>query len=236
MCPSPAVQLRTPRHGAGRSIGGGERAHGNEPRSTPCAPRGLGRRSARRSPCLRSQAITSLERDMSGSEKPDLSGALAVGRKLDLILPDSRAVRDAYAEAEAESQPWLFNHVMRSWLYGAKLAQRRGLAPDAELVALAECLSPFRASRWGATALRAARGAGGGDGRCRRRRRQGSIAPPPAARARRRPRSRRGAPRPAPATPPRSSRARAGRSPATGSPALCCGDCASDGRGTADGA
>ena len=39
---------------------------------------------------------------MSGSEKPDLSGALAVGRKLDLILPDSRAVRDACDQAEVE--------------------------------------------------------------------------------------------------------------------------------------
>ena len=50
---------------------------------------------------------------MSGSERPSFSGALAVGRKLDLPLPDSPAVRDAYAHAEAESQPWLFNHVMR---------------------------------------------------------------------------------------------------------------------------
>src|SRR5256712_2249509 len=80
--------------------------------------------------------MTPMERDMSGSEKPSFSGALAVGRELDLLLPDSPAVRDAYAQAEAESQPWLFNHVMRSWLYGAKLAQRRGLAPDAELVAV----------------------------------------------------------------------------------------------------
>ena len=59
-----------------------------------------------------------MDRDMSGSEKPNFSDALAVGRELDLILPDSRAVRDAYARAETESQPWLFNHVMRSWLYG----------------------------------------------------------------------------------------------------------------------
>ena len=77
---------------------------------------------------------------MSGSERPSFSGALAAGRKLDLPLPDSSAVRDACAQAEAESQPWLFNHVMRSWLYGAKLAQRRGLAPDAELVAVAVLL------------------------------------------------------------------------------------------------
>src|SRR5438105_14515278 len=72
-----------------------------------------------------------MERGMSGSEKPNFSDALAVGRELDLTLPDSRAVRDAYAQAETESQPWLFNHVMRSWLYGAKLAQHRGVASRA---------------------------------------------------------------------------------------------------------
>jgi hypothetical protein len=83
-------------------------------------------------------------------ETPSFSGALAVGRKLDLPLPDSPAVRDAYAQAEAESQPWLFNHVMRSWLYGAKLAQRRGLAPDAELVAVAVLLHDLGLARGGA--------------------------------------------------------------------------------------
>src|SRR5205809_6764542 len=87
---------------------------------------------------------------MSGSEKPNFNGAQAFGRELDLILPDSRAARDAYAEAEAESQPWLFNHVMRSWLYGAKLAQRRGLAPDAELVAVAVLLLDVGLARGGA--------------------------------------------------------------------------------------
>jgi hypothetical protein len=91
-----------------------------------------------------------MERDMSGSDKPDFSDALAVGRELDLTLPDSRAVRDAYAQAKAESQPWLFNHVMRSWLYGAKLAQRRGLAPDAELVAVAVLLHDLGLARGGA--------------------------------------------------------------------------------------
>src|SRR6266571_3622272 len=87
---------------------------------------------------------------MSRSEKPNFNGAQAVGRELDLILPDSRAVRDAYAQAEAESQLWLFNHVMRSWLYGAKLAQRRGLAPDAELVAVAVLLHDLGLARGGA--------------------------------------------------------------------------------------
>src|SRR3989454_9348231 len=108
--------------------------------------------------------MTPRERDMRGSEKPRFSGALAVGRELDLLLPDSPAVRDAYAQAEAESQPWLFNHVMRSWLYGAKLAQRRGLAPDAELVAVAVLLLHLRPSPRGASD-RPFEGVGAGTGR-----------------------------------------------------------------------
>src|SRR2546427_5388522 len=87
---------------------------------------------------------------MSGSKKPTFGGARGVGGELVLLLPDSPAVRDAYAQAEAESQPWLFNHVMRSWLYGAKLAQRRGLAPDAELVAVAVLLHDLGLARGGA--------------------------------------------------------------------------------------
>ena len=51
-------------------------------------------------------SVKPMERHMkSGSEKPDFSNALAVGRALDLTLPDSRAVRDAYAQAQADSLP-----------------------------------------------------------------------------------------------------------------------------------
>jgi len=85
-----------------------------------------------------------------GSEKPDFSNAMAVGRELELKLPDSQVVRDAYTQANAESQPWLFNHVVRSWLFGAKLAERRTLKPDAELVAVSVLLHDLGLARGGA--------------------------------------------------------------------------------------
>src|ERR1700730_18639149 len=75
---------------------------------------------------------------------------MAVGRALELKLPDSQVVRDAYTHANAESQPWLFNHVVRSWLFGAKLAERRTLKPDAELVAVSVLLHDLGLARGGA--------------------------------------------------------------------------------------
>jgi hypothetical protein len=91
-----------------------------------------------------------MERDVSESEKPGFSEALTVGQQLALHLPDSRAVRDAYEQAQAESQPWLFNHVARSWLYGAKLAHHRALKPDTELVAVSVLLHDLGLARGGA--------------------------------------------------------------------------------------
>src|SRR5260370_11879086 len=90
-----------------------------------------------------------MEREMSTNDKPDFGAALTLGRTLDLKLPDSGAVRDAHDQAQAESPPWLFNHVMRSWIYGAKLVQRRVLAPDAELVAVAVLLHDLGLARGG---------------------------------------------------------------------------------------
>src|ERR1700739_1166828 len=92
-----------------------------------------------------------MERDVIGSKKSDFSSALAVGRELDVKLPDSQVVQDAYAHAEEETpQPWLFNHVVRSWRFGAKLSKRRGLTPDTELVAVSVLLHDLGLARGGA--------------------------------------------------------------------------------------
>src|SRR2546429_2153898 len=89
-------------------------------------------------------------REWGERKGPTSGGAAAVARKLALPIPNSPAVRDAYDQAEAESQPWLFNHVMRSLLYSAKQPQRRALAPDAEVVAVAVLLHDLGLARGGA--------------------------------------------------------------------------------------
>ncbi len=87
---------------------------------------------------------------MSTNDKPDFSAALALGRTLDLKLPDSGAVRDAHDQAQAESPPWLFNHVdalvdLRRQA-GPSVAR---LPPDAELVAVAVLLHDLGLARGG---------------------------------------------------------------------------------------
>ena len=71
---------------------------------------------------------------------PHFRKALATSRALALPLPDSRPVEEAYVRAGEASAPWLFNHVVRSWLYSVKLAQVRILTPDPELLAVAVLL------------------------------------------------------------------------------------------------
>ncbi len=49
-------------------------------------------------------------------------------------------VRDAIDLARSSSEPFLFNHVMRSWLFAVVIAEGSKPAPDPELVALATLL------------------------------------------------------------------------------------------------
>src|ERR1700678_3291669 len=55
-------------------------------------------------------------------------------------VPDTTLVRDAMELARGLLEPFLFNHVMRSWLLGVVLSERAEHAPDAELLAVAAVL------------------------------------------------------------------------------------------------
>src|ERR1700677_3892228 len=55
-------------------------------------------------------------------------------------VPDTALVRDATDLSRSLLEPFLFNHVMRSWLFGILLSEAAEVAPDAELLAVAAIL------------------------------------------------------------------------------------------------
>jgi hypothetical protein len=55
-------------------------------------------------------------------------------------VPDTVLVRDAIDLSRSASEPFLFNHAMRSWLFGVLLSEGAERAPDAELLAVATIL------------------------------------------------------------------------------------------------
>jgi hypothetical protein len=55
-------------------------------------------------------------------------------------VPDTPFVTRAIELARVHSEPYLFNHVMRSWLFAVCLAQRSQLAHDGEVLAVATLL------------------------------------------------------------------------------------------------
>jgi len=80
-------------------------------------------------------------------------------------VPDTPVIARAIEFARERSEPYLFNHVMRSWLFAALLAQRKETPHDAEVLAvttilhdigLAEAFNgPLRFEVEGANAARA---------------------------------------------------------------------------------
>src|ERR1700689_940202 len=55
-------------------------------------------------------------------------------------VPDTALVHDAIDLSRSLLEPFLFNHVMRSWLFGIILAENAAIASDAELLAVAAIL------------------------------------------------------------------------------------------------
>ncbi|MBB3659420.1 hypothetical protein FHX15_004684 [Rhizobium sp. BK650] len=57
-----------------------------------------------------------------------------------VVVPDTEIVRKALKYAEKIYEPYLFNHVMRSWLFAASLAKIQNVDHDEEVVALGTLL------------------------------------------------------------------------------------------------
>jgi len=80
-------------------------------------------------------------------------------------VPDTPVISTAIEFARERSQPYLFNHVMRSWLFATLIAQRQQTAHDSEVLAVTAILhdlgleeafnGPLRFEVEGANAARA---------------------------------------------------------------------------------
>ena len=92
-----------------------------------------------------------------------------------VTVPDTPLVARSMEEARALSEPYLFNHAVRSWLFPVKLADLQGVSYDEEVVAVASLLHDVGLTREyqgtrrfeveGADAARALAKAGGVDDR-----------------------------------------------------------------------
>jgi hypothetical protein len=57
-----------------------------------------------------------------------------------VTVPDSPLIRQAMDLARSYSEPYLFNHAVRSWLFAVRLGQLQRIPHDAEVVALSALL------------------------------------------------------------------------------------------------
>ena len=68
--------------------------------------------------------------------RPDIATRLLA----DVSIPDTLLISHAIEYAREHSEPYLFNHVMRSWLFAATLAQLNQIAHDREVLAVTTIL------------------------------------------------------------------------------------------------
>jgi hypothetical protein len=95
------------------------------------------------------------------SPRPDVTTRLLAG----VTVPDTPPISRAIEVAREHSEPYLFNHAMRSWLFAATLAQLNHTAHDGEVLAVTTILhdlglaegfdGPLRFEVEGANAARA---------------------------------------------------------------------------------
>src|SRR5215475_12721702 len=84
-----------------------------------------------------SDGITDINRD-SGESK--MSREQATRAIAGVLVPDTPFVSRAIEYARLHSEPFLFNHVMRSWLFAVSIAKQRKVEHDVEVLAAATLL------------------------------------------------------------------------------------------------
>jgi hypothetical protein len=57
-----------------------------------------------------------------------------------VLVPDTTLVRQALDQARNSCEPYLFNHVVRSWLFAVRIGQIRNISDDPEVVAVGTLL------------------------------------------------------------------------------------------------
>ena len=68
--------------------------------------------------------------------QPDVATRVLAG----VSVPETPLISRAIEFARERSEPYLFNHVMRSWLFAALIAQRKQTAHDSEVLAVTTIL------------------------------------------------------------------------------------------------
>src|SRR5262245_1079297 len=83
--------------------------------------------------------MSAISGDTSGVD-PNVVGSGASRILAGVVVPDTPLITSAIEHARENSEPYLFNHVMRSWLFAVSLAQLSETAHDGEVVAVATLL------------------------------------------------------------------------------------------------
>jgi len=78
---------------------------------------------------------------------PNLRPAIATRLVAGVSVPDTPLISRAIEYAREHSEPYLFNHVMRSWLFAVILAQLSESAHDAEVLAVTTILHDLGLAR-----------------------------------------------------------------------------------------
>jgi hypothetical protein len=88
------------------------------------------------------------ERSPSGAARPISPPSAGMTRVIaGVTVPDTPVIALALERARADSEPYLFNHAVRSWLFAERIAQLKSIAHDGEIIAVGTLLHDLTLTR-----------------------------------------------------------------------------------------